>query len=93
MGRTIPSFRQGLDVEIVRLERLAEGSADPRKRERLQRLLAHARDLENEYALERRGPGEEILLSLLLYLFSETEGTRRQEGPDALRRMDPGRPG
>ncbi len=91
MGRTIPSFRQGLDREIERLERLAEGSADPVRRRSLKALLAHARDLENEYAMETGDPGEEILLSLLLYLFLRSGGGAPAEGPDGLRRVDPGR--
>ncbi len=91
MGRTIPSFRQGLDREIERLERLAEGSADPMRRRSLKELLAHARDLENEYAMETGDPGEEILLSLLLYLFLRSGGGAPAEGPDGLRRLDPGR--
>ena len=88
MGRTIPSFRQGLDREIERLERLAEGSADPVRRRWLKELLAHARDLENEYAMEAGDPGEEILLSLLLYLFSRGGSRAPGEPSDGLRGMD-----
>jgi hypothetical protein len=80
MGRTVPSFRQALERELERLQRMAEGSVDPKKRTLLLDLLKRARDLENEYAVEAGDPNEEVLLSMLLYVFSSMKEAEQRSG-------------
>jgi hypothetical protein len=90
MGRTVPSFRQALERELDRLQRLAEGSVDPRKKAMLLELLKRARDLENEYAVEAGDPNEEMLLSMLLYVFSSVKEAEGRGGKDEGSGLDTG---
>jgi len=90
MGRTVPSFRQALERELERLQRLAQGSVDPKKRAMLLELLKRARDLENEYAVEAGDPNEEVLLSMLLYIFTSMKETGERDGKDERSRLDTG---
>lgn len=80
MGRSVPSFRQQLDRETERLRRLAEGSADPRRKALLLELLEHARDLENEFAVSGGDAAEEVLFSLLLHLFARERNSLERTG-------------
>lgn len=79
VGRTVPSFRQLLEQEVERLQRLADGSTDPGRRRALTDLLGHARDLENEYASAGGDPTEEILLALLLHTYTASRTGKREE--------------
>lgn len=59
-----------LKEHIEQLQRIAERSTDPRKRELLLELLEHAQGLENDYTVETGDPPEAALLSMLMFVYS-----------------------
>ncbi len=69
MGRTVPSFRATLDGHVERLRTIGSHIVDPELRADFEELLEHSHDLENVFAEFMGSPQEEVVLSLLLYVY------------------------